>query len=156
MTETEPKLMGRERAYTSWFDTSETIVELLRDANRYRDTPQAGETADAAEETSGAGTDGGFVWAFEREPGEGNAPELHAGVRGPMGALEWIEGNAVFIPVDGLNTDWVSYVTWFWHDRSVEPGAEVPIERVYAAVAEFARTGRRPACITWKPAPSFE
>jgi len=92
----------------------------------------------------------GTVW-FLRHGSNPDTPGLTAGVRGDVGALDWFGETATEVPVDGRNSDDVDYFTPSGHHNAMPPGSELPVERVLEAVAEFVRTGVRPASIDWRP-----
>ncbi|MFC5054314.1 Imm1 family immunity protein [Saccharothrix xinjiangensis] len=100
------------------------------------------------------GSPAGWVW-FLRHGTDPDAPTLAVGMRGDIGALEWIDfdsgGTGRFVPVDGLNQDWAEYSVQGGHDQGMPPGAELPLNRVFTAVEEFARTGQRPTSVHWRP-----
>ncbi|HEX5405447.1 MAG TPA: Imm1 family immunity protein [Pseudonocardiaceae bacterium] len=91
----------------------------------------------------------GRVWFLFGRAGD-DAPCLVVGVRGAVGALEWIADQR-FVPAHGVNTDWVSYYTVDMHDNEMPPRSELPLAEVIAAATEFARTSRRPDTIEWQP-----
>jgi hypothetical protein len=109
----------------------EDIGRLLTDANDARSTAS------------------GRVWFLFSGTGE-DAPCLAVGVRGDVGALEWIAGERL-VPAHGVNTEWASYYTVDVHDNAMPPHSEVPLAEVIAAAAEFVRTGCRPDTIEWQP-----
>lgn len=96
------------------------------------------------------GSFSGRVWFLVTEP-DVEAPCLAVGVRGAMGALEWIDEERL-VPVGGLNSEWATYYTVHLHDNSMPPHAELPLAAVLAAAEEYIRTGQRPTCINWMPA----
>ncbi|HEX3792447.1 MAG TPA: Imm1 family immunity protein [Pseudonocardiaceae bacterium] len=83
--------------------------------------------------------------------GRGPASWLNAGTAGPTGALQWVDPGGVFIPVDGLGrpAEWLPYFNWAGTECGVHVALRVPIEQVFAAVAEVSRTRRRPRCVEW-------
>lgn len=135
MTTTQhPHVMDRDRVNVSEYaDDEAQLISQLRDANQHR-----------------AGQSGGFLWFFHRAPDD-NSCVLHAGVRDDLGVLQWFdndEGN-IFLP-GGSNVEDSDYFSTFGHHFPMDPGTEVPIEMVFSAVAEFARTSQRPACVEWR------
>ncbi|ONI87981.1 hypothetical protein ALI22I_19705 [Saccharothrix sp. ALI-22-I] len=104
----------------------------------------------AANPATGAGV--GRAWLL-RAGVEDDLPTLAVGMRGEVGALEWIDhaGGGRFVPVDGLNPDWAEYFLWGGIDQGMPPRAELPVQRVLEAVSEFVRTGRRPTSVDWVP-----
>lgn len=78
---------------------------------------------------------------------------LGVGVNGATGVLRWTtpDGRSL-VPEDGMNTEPVLYRLAGIRESYMPVGSEVPIETVYAAVAEFLRTHRLPRCIRWRPA----
>lgn len=95
------------------------------------------------------GSSCGRVWFLVTEP-DVEAPCLVVGVRGEVGALEWIDDERL-VPADGLNPQWSPYYTVHLHDNSMPPSAELPLETVLAAAEEYVRTGQRPTCVEWTP-----
>jgi Immunity protein Imm1 len=104
----------------------------------------------AANPATGASV--GRVWSL-RAGIEDGLPTLAVGMRGEVGALEWID-HAVggrFVPVDGLNPNWAEYFVWGGIDQGMPPQAELPVQRVLEAVSEFVRTRWRPTSVDWTP-----
>jgi len=99
-----------------------------------------------------AGAEVGRVWLL-RAGATDDLPALAVGMRGELGALEWIDtaDNSRFVPADGLNPDWADYFLWGGLDQGMPPRAELPVQRVLEAVSEFARTCRRPTSVDWVP-----
>lgn len=95
------------------------------------------------------GSSSGRVWFLVTEP-DVEAPCLVVGVRGELGALEWI-GDERFVPANGVNSEWATYYTVHLHDNSMPPRAELPLATVFAAAEEYVRTGQRPTCVEWIP-----
>lgn len=95
------------------------------------------------------GSSSGRVWFLVSES-DVEAPFLVVGVRGEVGALEWID-NERFVPANGVNPEWTTYYTVYLHDNSMPPHAELPLAEVLAAAEEYVRTGRRPTCVDWTP-----
>jgi hypothetical protein len=127
-TARQPTLTGRDHLDITEYDEPARLLAALKDASP---------------------AEGGLVWQFQLGPDD-SAPTLAVGVRGATGALVWYEGDDQFVPVEGANTDWVDYWTWFGHESPMPPSSEVPVDRVYAAVEELIRTRRRPTCVTWR------
>lgn len=95
------------------------------------------------------GSSSGRAWFLVTEL-DIEAPCLVVGVRGELGALEWIDDER-FVPANGLNPEWVTYYTVHLHDNSMPPRAELPLADVLAAAEEYVRTRRRPTCVEWIP-----
>ncbi len=95
------------------------------------------------------GSSSGRVW-FLVSATDVEAPCLVVGVRGEVGALEWIDVER-FVPANGVNAEWVTYYTAHLHDNSMPPRAELPLADVLAAAEEYVRTSRRPTCVEWIP-----
>ncbi|MGX7828129.1 Imm1 family immunity protein [Actinokineospora sp. 24-640] len=72
------------------------------------------------------------------------------------GALVWSEPGVVKVPVDGLNAEWKTYHLGGTHDTRLPAGAEVGLETMYAALAEFLNTRTQPATVRWVESPMFE
>jgi Immunity protein Imm1 len=89
-------------------------------------------------------------WTFYLDPADRRAPSLTAGLNGDRGTLSWWDGRTVVRPT--LATATGRYVD-YWnggHHSQVDAGEEIPAEYVFAAVAEFVATHRRPICIQWR------
>ncbi|MBM7771611.1 hypothetical protein JOD54_001815 [Actinokineospora baliensis] len=82
----------------------------------------------------------------------GEHAELGVGVNGDTGVLDWIAGDQRSVPRNGTNADWKSYFLAGLDETSVPPGAEVPVEVAYQALAEFLATRARPTCVEWRVA----
>jgi immunity protein Imm1 of predicted polymorphic toxin system len=95
------------------------------------------------------GSSSGRVWFLISEP-DVEAPCLVVGVRGEVGAREWIDDER-FVPANGVNPEWTTYYTVHLHDNSMPPHAELPLAEVLVAAEEYVRTGRRPTCVDWTP-----
>jgi hypothetical protein len=95
------------------------------------------------------GSSSGRAWFLVTES-DVEAPCLVVGVRGEVGALEWIDDER-FVPANGLNPQWSAYYTVHLHDNSMPPSAELPLATVLAAAEEYVRTGQRPTCVEWMP-----
>ncbi|HEY3754356.1 MAG TPA: Imm1 family immunity protein [Pseudonocardiaceae bacterium] len=109
----------------------EDIGRLLTDANAARSSAS------------------GRVWFLFDGAGM-DAPCLAVGVRGEVGALEWIADQRL-VPAHGRNAEWASYYTADVHDNAMPPHSELPLAEVIATAAEFVRTCRRPDTIEWQP-----
>ncbi|MBQ0926740.1 Imm1 family immunity protein [Saccharopolyspora endophytica] len=95
--------------------------------------------------------DAGLVWFLQKDPGEWTEC-LWVGVRGERGAVTWWSAGADqagYVPADGLNTEHVEYYFAGGHVCPMDPGAELPISRVYDLVREYVQTGERPAGVEW-------
>ncbi|HEX3779965.1 MAG TPA: Imm1 family immunity protein [Pseudonocardiaceae bacterium] len=97
-----------------------------------------------------------FVVASEDNDDWGRGPVtwLDAGIAGTGGVLRWVELGHTFIPASGAerllhDDDWLPYLDWSGTPCSVRGAAEVPIEQVFAAVAEVDATHHRPTCVDW-------
>lgn len=103
----------------------------------------------ALDRVDGLSDDYGDVATVVRAGDEG--PALFMGLKGHVGALQYIEpGAGYFSKGDGssdgepLKYDWQSNIFGY------PPNAKVPVAVVRAAVHEFARTGARPTGIEWQ------
>jgi hypothetical protein len=68
------------------------------------------------------------------------------------GALLWHEDRGGHVPADGTGDEEREY--WMPGNTNtlwLPPRSVVPVETVYAAVAEYQRTRQRPTCVTWVP-----
>lgn len=128
-------LMGRDHLDITPYRDPAPVLASLRDANQDRVDRDAG----------------GCVWLFQLGDGAGD-PCLALGVRGDVGALVWYARPGRFVPANGMNGEYVDYWTWFGDESPMRPGAEVPIDQVYAAMDELIRTHRRPTCVAWTAA----
>jgi hypothetical protein len=126
-------LIGSDHLDVSSFGDPAPVLTLLRKANQCR----------------GNRNISGYVWLFKTGDGSGD-PCLAVGVRGEVGALVWYAKSGRLVPADGMNRDYVDYSTWFGHESPMRPGAEVPIDQVYAALDELIRTHQRPKCLRWR------
>jgi hypothetical protein len=66
------------------------------------------------------------------------------------GALAWQEDHDAYRPASGAGDEEREY--WMPGDMNtlwLEPHTVVPVETVYAAVAEYQRTRQRPRCVAW-------
>lgn len=97
----------------------------------------------------------GFAWVFPVRETTGPFDEvdtLCVGIRGEVGTLLWYDESGAFAPTGGEYTHWAEYTTWHGHDHSIFPnadGIDLPISTVFAALREFAHSGRRPTCVEW-------
>lgn len=134
MTQT-PELLDQVQIEVSPEWDAEALISGMAEADRQRENPEAG-----------------LAWFLQRIPGEW-AECLWAGVRGERGAVVWWSAGADqigYVPADGLNTDHVDYYVAGGHVCPMEPGAELPISRVYDLVREYCRTGVQPAGVQWR------
>lgn len=97
----------------------------------------------------------GFAWVFPvreiTDPFD-EVDTLCVGIRGEVGTLLWYDESGTYAPTGGEYTHWTEYYTWHGHDHSVFPnadGVDLPISAVYAALREFAHSGRRPTGVQW-------
>lgn len=79
---------------------------------------------------------------------------LVVGVAGDRGVLAWcgpdVRGG-MEVSSGGDNPDETEYLLGGMYPQPFPPGCEIPIAEVYAAVAEFLRTGDRPSGVRWRP-----
>ncbi|QIZ33484.1 Imm1 family immunity protein [Saccharopolyspora sp. ASAGF58] len=76
-------------------------------------------------------------------------PALSVGVRdAETGALAW-QDQPPMVPANGTNTEPVDYWLGGLHHTPMDAHTELPMELVLRAVAEYVRTGERPACVEW-------
>jgi len=102
-----------------------------------------------------AGVEVPWLWGLSagpKDPLSLDQVTLMFGVDNDSGTLEWLTGTDTFVPADGTNPEWTTHYLGGMYDTPVPPFATVPTDTVYAAVAEFLRTGSRPACVTWMAA----
>lgn len=106
------------------------------------------------------GTEKPTLWQLvveeDDDPIWGNGPAvwLDAGMAGPVGALRWVDRGGAFIPAEGQlllrgTPKWLPYCDWSGEACQVHIAMRVPIERVFAAVAEVVASGRRPRSEAW-------
>jgi len=86
--------------------------------------------------------------------GAGPAVWLDAGTAGASGALRWVDRSGVFIPAEGIprlseQGPTVPYFDWSGTACTVHIALRVPIEHVFAAVAEVVRVRQRPTSVEW-------
>lgn len=77
-------------------------------------------------------------------------PGLTVGLRGAVGAVQWVARDAVLVPANGSGSR-VDYFAGGVHHETFPPGAELPVAEALTAVVEYVRTGQRPRCIEWVP-----
>lgn len=94
-------------------------------------------------------------WAWNLIGGPDEKYMLTYGVNNDVGVLVWDDGEEYHVPTCGTNPDWVIYHLAGMHELRVQPHAQVSVENVYAALAQFLRTGQRPTCVLWQSAPSI-
>lgn len=102
---------------------------------------------------NGGGVEIPWMWSLSEKRMDLTSTEqsmLTFGVNGEVGILEWQEGDSSFTPVGGANAERLSYWLAGFHESEVERYTEVPVELVYAAVAEYLRTRSRPGCVEWR------
>ncbi|MCG8917702.1 Imm1 family immunity protein [Actinokineospora sp. PR83] len=104
-----------------------------------------------------AGVEIPWAWGLTRTPMSPLVEQgmLTFGVHNEVGILVWEWGMSAAVPSTGTNTEWLSYSLAGLDESGVPPHAEVPVETVYSAVAEFLTTGERPTCVQWKEAASL-
>ncbi|MGQ0841142.1 Imm1 family immunity protein [Actinokineospora sp.] len=99
-----------------------------------------------------------WIWNLAIGPDDPTSEEQSAlsfGINNATGALQWSEGDNVFVPAAGTNPEWAIYYIAGMHDAPVPPHAEVHPDTVFAALAEFLQTRARPTCVDWTDAESF-
>lgn len=96
------------------------------------------------------------VAAGSRDPYSPEQISLHFGVNGGLGMLQWNESGVSLVPEGGTNAQWSVYQLGGLHETPIPPRAEVPLETVYSALAEFLETRRRPTRVRWQEAASIE
>jgi hypothetical protein len=92
------------------------------------------------------------AWTFYLDPSDRSAPTLTVGLNGRVGFVQWWNGKKTVRP--SMVTTTGSYVD-YWnggHHFQCDAGEEVPAEYVFAVVAEFVATHRRPMCLRWQNA----
>jgi hypothetical protein len=140
------------------------MTALHEDHGYYVDLRQLSTDVDLAGElrtfNRAKGPDKTPVWSLVVEeddsPDWGTWPSiwLDAGTAGSSGALQWTDRDGVFIPAGGVGLlsrpdEWLPYFDWSGVPCGVHVALEVPIEQVFAAVAELVVTRRRPGCVEW-------
>ncbi|EWC63943.1 hypothetical protein UO65_0773 [Actinokineospora spheciospongiae] len=109
-------------------------------------------------ELNDAGVEIPWAWSLSRERIDLRNREqgvLTFGVNNTVGVLEWGLSAAAYVPTIGTNDEWSGYYLAGMDETNIPPYAEVPVDTVYAAVAEFLTTGERPTCVQWKEAASL-
>ncbi|SEP53720.1 MULTISPECIES: Imm1 family immunity protein [Amycolatopsis] len=95
---------------------------------------------------------GGRFWRLNVGP---DATEgLRVGVRGAVGSLVWSTPRESFVPTVGMNEDLASYRDIKGYEAPRPPRSEVPINLVYATVAEYYASHRQPVTVQWMAEPS--
>jgi hypothetical protein len=84
------------------------------------------------------------VAAGSEDPLSSDQVTLMFGVHNDTGTLQWMDGHDLFVPIDGINSDWMTHYLGGMYDTPVPPFAVVPTVTVYAALAEFLKTRERP------------
>lgn len=75
---------------------------------------------------------------------------LVVGVRGELGALEWIDDqHRRHRPAHGTNVQPAPYFTVDQDDNSMPAGSEISLSEALVAAEEFVRTGSRPTVLQW-------
>ncbi|WP_026423772.1 Imm1 family immunity protein [Actinokineospora inagensis] len=120
------------------------LGDLHGDPGLVLDTLRAHAVAQAA-----SGSPDGMVWWID-DTGPDHDRCLIVGVRGTCGVLVWDDHDSgTYIPADGTNTTTVDYYTATGEHYPQQPGRELALDRVLAAVAEFVSTGRQPTSVEW-------
>ncbi|MBM7776193.1 hypothetical protein JOD54_006397 [Actinokineospora baliensis] len=98
-----------------------------------------------------AGVAIGWMWDLVSGPlpEVDERPALTFGVNDGIGILEWNDGRTSHVPAGGVHPDWSEYWIAGTHPADVPPNAHVPLDTVYAAIAEFVDTRTRPTCVDW-------
>ena len=132
-----PQALGFDEIPLTIVEGLDELAPVLQVANRHyhQDQPEDG-----------------LVWFFTNDATDIRG--LTVGVRGSVGALEWFEPLGRQIPSHGINLEWVDYFTFHGHHNQMPPNAELPIEQVLDAVAEYSRTRMKPTCIDWQADPT--
>lgn len=128
MTSVSPELLGEGGADLRTLPSDIDLIGLLRAAN-------AAQTQQA--------------WTFYLDPSDRRAPSLTVGLNGSKGFVRWWSGKTTIRP--SMVTLTGRYVEYWCagHHFQCDTGEEVPAEYVFAAVAEFVATHRRPMCVSW-------
>jgi Immunity protein Imm1 len=94
-----------------------------------------------------------LVFRDAEQPGR-VGPNLLVGLSGDLGVLMWQgplpPGDRAVVSAAGSNRHRVDYFVAGIHHADFPVGAEIPVERVLAAVTEFLDTGERPTCVQWQ------
>lgn len=90
------------------------------------------------------------IAAGSQDPLSLDVVTLTVGVHNTVGVLLWTDETADYVPAGGSNTDWLMYRLGGVHETSIPPRAEVIPQVVYAALAEFLETRKRPTNIEWR------
>lgn len=119
------------------------------------DLPEGVDLVAEMRRLNDAGVEIPWLWGLSAGPTDPLSLDqvtLMFGVYNDAGTLQWLTGNDTFVPVDGTNPEWSTHYLGGMYDMPVPPFATVPTGTVYAALAEFLRTGTRPTCVTWQQA----
>ncbi|MDQ3402416.1 MAG: Imm1 family immunity protein [Actinomycetota bacterium] len=110
-------------------------------------------------ELNTGGVMGPWAWSILAGPEDPFAPgvvTLTVGVHGNIGALVWLDQEKAYVPTSGSNTKWCEYRLGGMHESPIPPFAEVPVETVYIALAEFLNNHCLPTCVEWRQAAPIE
>ncbi len=101
-----------------------------------------------------------WVWFLAEKPiephGLNDPVMLTFGIYNNIGALSWDDGEKSYVPTTGMNSDWRTYYSAGSHDTAIPSYAEVPVKKVYLALAEFLGTRTRPTVVEWQEAASIK
>ncbi|GAA1253246.1 hypothetical protein GCM10009676_45410 [Prauserella halophila] len=77
--------------------------------------------------------------------------ELEFGIstEADKGALAFGAGDTIYVPAHGTNDEDIDYQLGGAHPAGFPPKAEVPIDKVIAALEQYVRTRQRPTVIDW-------
>ncbi|MFC6093967.1 Imm1 family immunity protein [Saccharothrix lopnurensis] len=92
-------------------------------------------------------------WWIHAGPTDDTYPAMVFGISDDRGYLRWYgDPEDAQVPV---GTEYRGDYRTYWHggviDQECNVGEEVPVEVVFAAVAQFVATGHRPTCLQWMP-----
>lgn len=96
----------------------------------------------------------GFAWDFPAQRSTDifdQIDTLSVGIRGQVGTLIWHDATGGYVPTGGDDVRGVDYFIGGHHHGAFQDadGIDLPIDRVFEALREYARTGTRPTGVEW-------
>ena len=95
---------------------------------------------------------GGRFWRLT--VGSDAREDLRVGVRGAVGSLVWSTPQESYVPTVGINEDFANYRDVKGYEAPRPPRSEVPINLVFATIAEYYASRRQPVTVQWMAEPS--
>ncbi|MBK1784454.1 Imm1 family immunity protein [Prauserella cavernicola] len=124
---------------------------------RVEDVPDATQFVAHVREFAAQDRDAAHFWVIAAGPTDvrhDDHVELEFGVSNEpgIGALTFGQRDDQYVPAIGTNDEEVSYQLAGLHPSYLPAKAEVPLDDMLAALAQFIRTHQRPTSIEWVPA----